>query len=174
MVRKITFYLASISLILVWGCTQETFQEEKDRNHQNAIESTAQWVTDRNAKGGHVIGIKTRAGHSKKNCDGSCSQTHKHIDCQGTGKECPLFGNIELEPIVKSLPTSSGLYTGKCLYPEDISDYETFSMPARSFYMEKEQMWLNIPEQILQRHPESRCFIIKSITFTVQPLHPNA
>lgn len=134
MVRKITFYLASISLILVWGCTQETFQEEKDRNHQNAIESTAQWVTDRNAKGGHVIGIKTRAGHSKENCDGTCSNDNKHIDCQGTGKECPLFGNIELEPIVKSLPTSSSLYTGKCLYPEDISDYETFSMPARSLY----------------------------------------
>ena len=173
MVRKIAFYLASISLVLACGCTHETSHEGKDENQQHPIESTAQWVSD-GAKGGHIIGIKTRAGHSKENCDGSCSQTRKHIDCQGTGKECLLFGNIELEPIVKSLPTSSGLYTGKCLYPEDISDYETFSMPARSFYMEKEQMWLNFPEQILHRHPESRCFIIKSITFTVKPLHPNA
>ena len=60
-----------------------------------------------------------------------------------------------------------------CLYPEDISDYETFAMPARSFKIEGETRWINIPSQILERDSRTHCFVVKNITFTDMPIYKN-
>lgn len=173
MLKKIAFYLTGISLALACACTREMPHEKTDKE-QKPVESTAEWVKGNEAKGGAIIGIRTRIGHKADVCDGSCSNDNKHMDCQGNGYECSLVSNLEMKPIFSKSSTQTLIYIGQCLYPEDISDCETFSMPARSFLIEKEQHWLNIPMQIIHRNPQNRCFIIKNITFTSQALYPNS
>ena len=170
MLKKIAFYLTGISLALACACTRETSYDNTAKG-QTPVEAIAEWDPNNTTKGGITIKIRTRIGHKKEVCDKSCRGT-THRDCQGSGSECALFGNIEMEPIIKSTPNSLG-HTGRCLYPEDISDEETFAMPARSFKIENTDQWVNIPEQILRREYESNCFIINNISFTNFALYPN-
>ena len=172
MLKKIAFYLTGISLALACACTREMPHEKTDKE-QKPVESTAEWIEWNNAKGGIVVQIGTRIGHTEENCDGSCTKDGRfHKDCQGTGKECLTLGSLKMEPIIKST-LSNQAHTALCLYPEDISDCETFSMPDRSFKIKNEEQWLNIPKQILERDKGTHCFIIKSITFTEKPLYTN-
>ncbi|MBO8432691.1 MAG: hypothetical protein IAB08_05305 [Bacteroidetes bacterium] len=172
--KKNLFYALglTLSLSVAISCVQGNLDTQD--NKRNPVEATAQWLSNPDTKGDPVIGIRTRVGHTKENCDQSCTKkgSNIHISCQGRGSECSMVGNIKMEPIVKAMTTQPTL-TGICLYPEDISDEETFAMPSRSFKIDNTEQWLNIPEQILHRHPESHCFIIKSITFTDSPLYLN-
>ena len=103
-------------------------------NKKSPVEATAQWLSNPDTKGGPVIGIRTRIGHTEENCDLSCNPKNKraHLPCQGHGSECSTVGNIGFEPIVKGLSTKPATLTGRCLYPEDISDEETFAMPEQA------------------------------------------
>lgn len=173
--KKNLFYALglTLSLSVAISCVQGNLDTQD--NKRNPVEATAQWLSNPDTKGDPVIGIRTRVGHTKENCDLSCNPKNKraHLPCQGHGSECSTVGSIGFEPIVKGLSTQPAALTGRCLYPEDISDEETFAMPSRSFKIDNTEQWLNIPEQILHRHPESHCFIIKSITFTDSPLYLN-
>lgn len=46
-------------------------------------------------------------------------------------------------------------------------------MPARSFKIEGETRWINIPPQILERDSRTHCFVVKNITFTDMPIYKN-
>ena len=46
-------------------------------------------------------------------------------------------------------------------------------MPARSFYIKENNQWINIPQQTLERDTETRCFLVKGITFTEKAIYPN-
>lgn len=78
------------------GCSKENPVSSPAGNKEEAI-STATIL--KTAKGNPTIGLQTRIGHKKGVCDGSCtSAINTHMDCAGTGSECNLVGNIELEP----------------------------------------------------------------------------
>lgn len=170
MSRKTTLLATVFCCALFAACTPEMTQNP-DEKGTHSVNSTAQWISGNGIKGGPVLGIGTRVGHKKENCDASCGKNRKHIDCQGSGSECSIFGSIEMKPIFKS--TAQETYTGHCLYPEDISDEETFSMPDRSFFIQESNQWVNIPKQLLKRDSQDGCFIIKNITFTHQAVYPN-
>ena len=113
--------------------------------------------------------LKTKVGHTKEECGGTCFYGI-HKDCHGFGDLCEMVGRIGLEP-----PVSKGgvAYSAVTQYPEDFSDEETFLMPDRSFKIEGQERWLNIPEQVFLRDIETRCFRIQGITFTDEPLYIN-
>lgn len=170
MLKRRFFYLLCFSFVLLASCDMDTWQEKMDFG--DGFVSTAQWQSGNGKKGKAIIGIRTRIGHKQEVCDGTCTPTPTgHKDCQGRGEECPVYANIEMEPIVKSAAGKSDVYAARCLYPEDLSDYEVFSMPERSFKFEDEDVWLNIPAQLLERDAATRCFIIKNITFTKEALY---
>lgn len=113
--------------------------------------------------------LKTKVGHTEEECGGTCFYGI-HKDCHGFGDLCEMVGRIGLEP-----PVSKGgvAYSAVTQYPEDFSDEETFLMPDRSFKIEGQERWLNIPEQVFLRDIETRCFRIQGITFTDEPLYIN-
>lgn len=124
---------------------------------------------DGHAKGGGGYWLQTKAGHTKEECGGAC-YNGEHADCYGFGNLCDLVGAIELDPPVSKGPAD---YSAMARYPEDFSDEEMFLMPARSFAVEGEDEWLNVPRQVFERDPATRCFRIQGITFTKEPLYIN-
>lgn len=174
MKKKCFLGLLGMTLAL-FACTSESSGLEGNDEDGN-IEAVARWVVGAEAKGGgNVISLQTRAGHTEENCDRTCSDDKAfHKDCQGSGRECHVEGGLELEPMIPKAKELQGIrYVGRCLYPEDISDYETFAMPARSFKIEGETRWINIPPQILERDSRTHCFVVKNITFTDMPIYKN-
>lgn len=169
---KPTSIAAAISAVLLFGsgCSKDNPLSQQGKKEQS-IFSTATFL--QSSKGKPIIGLETRAGHTKQECDRSCEKSGLyHVDCAGNGKQCQIFGSIEIErPISKN--TTSGVFAAHCIYPEDFSDDETFAMPSRSFYIEETNQWLNIPQQLLERTPETKCFLIKGITFTEKAIYPN-
>ena len=172
MSKKTTLLATVFCCALFAACTPEPIQDE-NTGDTSSLAFTAQWLPG-NTKGGPVIGITLRAGHKKENCDGSCSQRKEaHKDCQGSGQECSQVGSLELHPMFPKAihSTTPSHYTAYCLYPEDISDEETFAMPDRSLYIVSDGQWLNIPQQTLHRAPETHCFIINNLAVTGQALY---
>lgn len=170
---KPTSIAAAISAILLFGsgCSKDKPLSQQGGNEQEFL-STATLVHSKN--GGAIVGLETRAGHTAKECDGSCNKSQlTHIDCAGSGKQCLIFGSIELERPIKNHILKPQNFNARCLHPEDFSDHETFAMPARSFYIKENNRWINIPQQTLERDTETRCFLIKSITFTEKAIYPN-
>ena len=171
---KPTSIAAAISAVLLFGsgCSKDNPLSQQGNDEQE-LSSTATLLHSK--KGGAVVGLNTRVGHTKEDCDGSCHPGYNtHRDCAGHGKACQTWGTIEFEkPLSKSISTPLHHFNAHCLYPEDFSDYESLAMPARSFYMEETKQWLNIPQQILERDPQTYCFLIKNITFTGKAAYSN-
>ena len=171
---KPTSIAAAISAVLLFGsgCSKDNPLSQQGNDEQE-LSSTATLLHSK--KGGAVVGLNTRVGHTKEDCDGSCHPGYNtHRDCAGHGKACQTWGTIEFEkPLSKSISTPLHHFNAHCLDPEDFSDYETFAMPARSFYIKENNQWINIPQQTLERDTETRCFLVKGITFTEKAIYPN-
>lgn len=124
--------------------------------------------------------LAAKVGHKSADCGGKCKKfggVWCHLDCQGYGSECSLRATVNIS---KAMPddTTDIYYKGVGIYDYEPIEESDFSMPARSFYIEDENLengfiWLNIPEQVLQRDEESNQFIYKDITFTNEPLFEN-
>jgi len=124
--------------------------------------------------------LASQVGHKSKTCGGKCKYiggVWYHMDCQGFGNECNLIASIQISKVTED-DTLDIYYKGTGLNDYEPIEETTFSMPARSFYLEDENseygfIWLNIPEQELQRDEESGQFIYKDITFTQEALFEN-
>jgi len=124
--------------------------------------------------------LSSNAGHKSEDCGGKCTYTNgvwRHVDCQGFGHSCSLKASIS---ITKNLPDKpeNKYYTGMGLNDYEPIDEETFNMPARSFYIkdggfENGYIWINIPEQVLERDIKTKQFIYKNITFTTDQQFKN-
>ncbi len=125
------------------------------------------------AKGGNIYVLKFKAGHTKEDCGGTCFNGTAHRECYGFGDLCDNVGSIEVHPPFSKVTGTEGVYEASALYPEDFSDEEVYGMPARSFKIEGEERWLNIPEQVLERDAETRCFLVRGIRFSSNPLYAN-
>lgn len=124
--------------------------------------------------------LAAKIGHKSTDCSGKCKYIGgewRHIDCQGNGSECSLRVSVYIS---KAIPddTTDIYYTATGVNDYEPIEESDFSMPARSFYIEDENLengfiWMNIPEQVLQRDEASNQFVYKDITFTAEPLFEN-
>lgn len=180
--KKTNVIFVVICLVGLWlvSCVKEndginTNEKQIDKS------STAQLLKrmKTNSFAGSYL-LASKVGHKSSECGGKCKKfggIWGHSDCQGFGSECNLRASVNIS---KSNPDNPSdiYYTGT-----GINDYEPiedsiFAMPARSLYIVDESqengyIWLNIPEQELQRDKESNQFIYKEITFTTEPLFEN-
>ena len=107
-------------------------------------------------------------GHTKTDCGNSCVEffgQSGHIDCRGFGNVCnhnaTAYYSVGQDPGDLKLT----------LIEVDVfgSDLE-YPLPDRSFYITNPQnnteLWLNIPEQILERTDTEEPFVIYNIWFS--------
>lgn len=172
MKTKITI-LSLILFSLLFSCKKDG-SDSLPQNTEN-VPSLAKKIVN-NTKGDNVVmyGLLSRSGHRGADCNYKCIDGIMHRDCWGSGSYCPLQGSI-ISPIpMGSFSTKSNFtFTAIAQYPEDFSDEETLLIPNRSFFIEEDGTYLNMPEQILVRDSESNCFIFNNLSVTKVPLFVN-
>jgi hypothetical protein len=182
--KKVNVFLVMVCLVGIWAtsCVKENLTENTKVKNVDKT-STAQLLKTLKTNSTNYGGVylfSTNIGHKSSDCGGKCKYYNGvwcHVSCQGFGSECTLSAMVNISKAIPDDPYDI-YYTGL-----GINDYEpiedlTFNMPARSLYIEVDTLengfiWINIPEQILQRDDETNQFIYKAITFTEEPLFEN-
>lgn len=122
------------------------------------------------------IEITFTAGHNASECNNSCITENGvpgHADCQGFGNACavtirlwPIFGHPKGETFNALVDTVWSLTT------EDF-----FNMPSRSLTVldapSKDEMYLNIPAQLVIRDTVTRQFTFTGLYFSEGPVYTN-
>lgn len=180
--KKSSVIFVMICLIGLWlvSCVKENdgINTQVKQTDKSATAQLLKRLKTNSFAGSYVLAAKI--GHKSTDCGGRCkfiSGEWRHVNCQGNGSECDLRASVNIS---KAMPddTTDIYYTGIGIYDYEPIEESDFSMPARSFYIEDENLekgyiWLNIPEQVLLRDEESNLFIYKDITFTSEPLFEN-
>ena len=166
-----------VSLVLMGVGTLVTFiaclkDEDASRRKESVPAVAITMDSEVPTKGDLDFLLKTKVGHTKEECGGNCWK-NGHRDCYGFGKACEIEAGIGLHPPISKGGDAFVSYEASAQYPEDFSDDDEFLMPNRSFKIEGQESWLNIPEQVFVRDSETRCFRIHGITFTKEPLYIN-
>lgn len=130
---------------------------------------------DSNAKGSADSYILyAQIGHLGENCPGcvTAGGVTKHVDCQGGGTTCLVSATIA----ITSLPGDQ--YNAVTINEYDLTTEDFFLMPDRSLFVElinggKEELWLNIPEQLAIRDSVTGMFIFNNLFFTSYQVYKN-
>ncbi|NVN96412.1 MAG: hypothetical protein HXX18_14145 [Bacteroidetes bacterium] len=170
--------------LLITSCVKDN-DTEIVKIQKEEITSTASVISNlkSNNSTGNFSGIysmSTNAGHKSTDCGGKCrylNGVYFHSDCQGFGHECGLRATVSISKTILDKPEDK-YYNGMGLNDYEPIDEATFNMPARSFYVKNDKfdngyIWINIPEQLLERDKETHQFIYKNITFTKEQMFKN-
>ncbi|NVN94257.1 MAG: hypothetical protein HXX18_03130 [Bacteroidetes bacterium] len=177
---NVILVMLSVMAIITTNCVKEN--ESENKVQKQVFSSTAVKLSAPSPKatpgfsGNYVL--NSRAGHSSSECGGSCivfGGVKKHINCQGFGSSCGLKASVRIR---NAEADSSNNYVAVGLNDYEPTDEDVYLMPARSFYVEDKNtvngyIWLNIPEQLLERDTLSKQFIYYKISFTQEALFEN-
>jgi hypothetical protein len=115
--------------------------------------------------------LKIFIGHTIDQCGGKCMEIFGepiHINCRGFGDVCQRNATIRL-----IFDEETEAYTITVLEVDALGEDLDFAFPDRSLYITNPQnnyeLWLNIPEQLLQRVCDTIPFIINNIWFSEAP-----
>ena len=172
--KKIQF-LSFITLLLVsvfiFSCNKsEIISSQRslsDTENDDLKQNEATWINIGPEK---TLGLSFRLflGHTAAQCGGKCMTlfgTSGHVDCRGFGNVCKYKPQAYLS--VGQDPDSFIL----TLIEVDVfgTDLE-YPLPDRSFYItnphNNTELWLNIPEQILERTDSEEPFVIQDVWFS--------
>ena len=183
---NVILVMLSVMGIIAASCVKEN--ESANKLQKKACTATAVKIAAPYLKAapGHASGslgtyvLSAKAGHNSSECGGGCMAirgVRKHMDCQGFGSNCGLKASVYVNK-VKPDSSNSNKYMAVGLNDYEPTDEHVFYMPARSFYIEDKTteqgyIWLNIPEQVLERDAKSKQFVYSNITFTENPLFEN-
>jgi hypothetical protein len=138
---------------------------ESDETKQNE----ATWLNPENTKfWSWLLKLKISLGHTADQCGNHCVYMlgeWMHLDCRGMGNVC--------KNVVKGMLTldeETNEYYFTFLDADALGDDLDFLFPDRSFHitnpLNNKDLWLNAPEQILQRICDSIPFVIHDIWFS--------
>ena len=156
-----------LAALLFCNCTTKEVTEMP--NHENVA-----YLLENNSKyslGGNYL-LSTKAGHSSSECPGciTIGGTTHHVECMGVGGGCSYASSVNLS-------SSDGkTYTAVTLNAYDLTSEDFFLMPDRSLFVgmnEKEEIWMNIPEQLAFRDSITNLFTFTGIFFTNYPVYKN-
>ena len=168
--------------IMASSCVKE--KENENENHNEKVKtnsSTAKLVTHlKSTSFAGTYSLASQVGHNSSDCGGKCKFINgewSHLDCQGNGNICSCKASVCISKVVPDNPEDI-YYFGMGLNDYEPIEAESFSMPARSFYIENIEFenrytWINIPGQELQRDKETKQFIYKEVTFTDKAMFEN-
>jgi len=144
------------------------FNPDNENNYLKRNEAT--WISSNNSSKGFWLNLKIYVGHTAEQCGGRCVKLFgkpMHIDCRGIGHICERLITVELQ-------TNENNELMLILSDEDIfAEYDIFPFPDRSLCITNPQnnddLWLNIPEQILLKDSTFLKVIIENIWFSEEP-----
>ena len=115
--------------------------------------------------------LTIRIGHSITDCGGSCitiSGKPYHVNCMGDGHVCLNSAAVTLEQVGTVVTATTTDTFG-------LTNQDFFLMPDRSLsYMDGDdnQMYLNIPAQLVFRDEDTQQFTFTGLSFSEAPLYP--
>lgn len=182
--KKANVFLVMVCLVGIWAASCVKDHENVNTTVKKIDKtSTAQLLKQLKTSSSNYGGVylfSSKVGHKSSDCGGKCKYYNgvwTHFNCQSYGSECDLKAAVNICKVISSDPDNN-FYRGMGLNDYEPIEDSTFSMPARSFYIENEKfengyIWMNIPVQELQRDEESHKFIYINITFSEKPLFEN-
>lgn len=123
--------------------------------------------------------LSSKVGHNSSECSGCVmiGGARKHVDCQAWGNKCGSNASVAISKVEPDNQENQE-YAATGLNDYEPTDEAFYYMPARSFYIENSEfengyIWINIPEQMLERDDESNQFKYVNITFTNEAMFEN-
>jgi len=129
----------------------------------------ATWISnDIDGSKGWLIKLKIFIGHTEDQCGGKCIKFFGqcgHMDCRGIGNTCSNVVKVMLY-VGEGGIESMLILTEPDAFGNDLE----FQFPDRSLFItnpqNSEELWLNIPEQILVRTSSEEPFVLYDIWFS--------
>jgi hypothetical protein len=174
--KKLQFsgFMATLLLAFIFfSCSKNETASSSDplSNNENddLKRNEATWVSSDPSKGLPQIKIKIFLGHTVNDCGGTCVKIFgvpMHIDCRG-------FGNVCNHIVSALLSDQGGMYILTLTDPDALGAFLDFDFPDRSLFitnpLNSNELWLNIPEQLLIKDEEEDVFVIHNIWFSENP-----
>jgi hypothetical protein len=167
-----SFLIAIVAVaIIILSCNKSEklplLYLQSDNNNGNIKQNEATWTYSESTKSNKLF-WKIYIGHTVSDCGGKCIKLFGewgHIDCVGMGNVCSSSVEMSIEP-------GDG-DDDFILILDDANAFGAFleyPFPDRSLMITNPQnntdLWLNIPEQILNRESEEVSFVIYDAWFS--------
>ena len=173
--KKLHFCLlvTFVFTFIFFSCSKNETASSSDplSNNENddLKRNEATWVSSDPSKGLPQIKIKIFIGHTVNDCGGTCVKIFGvpgHIDCRGFGNACDRTGTAQLS-------SQGGTITLTFTDPDALGAFLDFDFPDRSLFitnpLNSNELWLNIPEQLLIKDSEEDVFVIHDLWFSENP-----
>jgi len=166
----LSFIALILAIIFIFSCNKNEVPSihEFSENMENDVkQNEATWISLGPEK---ALGLNFNllVGHSVQQCGGKCIKffgEYGHIDCRGFGNACSHVVNAYYS-VGDSLDSMALTLIEVDLFGTDLE----YPLPDRSFHISNPQnntdIWLNIPEQVLQRSNAGEVFVIHNIWFS--------
>lgn len=163
--KKNYFILLMIALLFL-SCSEQ----DKIASYENYA-NHATPIVENSKTSVNYYHAKFMTGHLSPPCTG-CVSPGIHINCMGAGNQCETTVSLSL-----SLQQND-MYQAITLYEYDLTTEDFFLMPDRSLFVElinggKEEVWMNIPEQLAIRDSVTELFTFYDLFFTSYPVYKN-
>jgi len=148
-----------------FSCSKNEIGSFTNTENDNPKRNEATWISSNHSKG-LDIKIKIFVGHTASECGGKCIKIfgeYGHADCRGFGNTCNLTTSAHFS-------NQNGAFVLILTDPNAFGAFLDFHFPDRSLFITNPQnsneLWLNIPEQLLIKDDEEDVFIIHDIWFS--------
>jgi hypothetical protein len=180
--KKANVFLVMVCLFGVWftSCVKdnETLKTKVKKIDETSKAEILKKLKTNSYEGSYLM--ESRVGHDKSVCGGACRSANGipyHVDCEGGGTACLLRASINISKLIPD-DLYDIYYKGIGINTYEPTEASNYYLPSRSLYIEDETfengyIYLNIPNQLLEREEESGQFIYKDITFSESPLFEN-
>lgn len=173
--KKRNYFLALAISVAFFSCDKDEIKNLTQNNsvviEQKQDNLAIPFEVDAKDQNG-PYNLFTNIGHLGTNCPGCVTVNGKirHVDCQGAGSTCLAQASVSL-----SLQQND-MYQAVTLYEYDLTTENFFLMPDRSLFVEmdgKEEVWLNVPEQLAIRDSMTGMFTFNNLFFSNYQVHKN-
>ena len=201
MKKRMLFSMMVVLIIAatsIWSCSKEhlansvTTTDVKHSNTATLIEMPENMnkALPYSSQGENLyFKLQAEVGHNYSDCGGKCVTTitgiTTHIPCQGAGKVCNVVYTMQMPPspkpftsVTQFVESTKPAVEAIAVYEDELTTEPTFQFPSRSFLVgidelhKNEELWLNIPEQVLERSPNN-LFIFKHVFYSDHQVYPN-
>ena len=170
--KKLGFIAAFSFAIVSFSCTKHdtilpsNSLANDETSHLKRNEAT---IIFREGSRGPWYDLRFAVGHTAQQCGGKCIKLfgeYTHVNCVGFGNVC----NYRVIVSVDEDGTISGNFKLTTSDVNALGSSLIFPFPDRSLMITNPQnntdLWLNIPEQVLQRNNENESFIFHDAWFS--------
>lgn len=167
---KKNYLLLILISFIISSCDKHDVAESGEKGGGNC----AVPVSGNSKSAAGVYSIYVMTGHPAAGCDGCVVYAGQpiHVDCVGYGNACSRQASVSL-----SLQQNDK-FQAVTLNEYDLTSDDLFFMPDRSLLVElinggKEELWLNIPEQLSARDAGTGMFTFNDLFFTSYQVYKN-